>query len=91
MDPQSLLSQLECLCAELDSPTADDTAGRLSALRYEVLPAFLVNERLTVLKSLRQYCQKDTQLELNTLQFETCKHGTPFRYECDECVAEIEP
>lgn len=33
MNPQSLLSQLEYLCAELDSPKADDTAGRLSALR----------------------------------------------------------
>lgn len=67
MTPQDLLTKMEYLCAELDNPDADDTAGRLSALRYDVLPQLLASERQTVLKSLRQFCQKDTQLELHTL------------------------
>jgi hypothetical protein len=67
MKPEALLKELERISAELDNPDADDTAGRLSALRYEVLPQLLVSERLTVLKSLRKFCQKDMQLELTQL------------------------
>lgn len=91
MKPEAILKELERICAELDNPNASNIAGRLESMRYETLPQLLCTNRLIILKALKQLCQKDTQLELNVpTQLQTCKHGTPFRYECDECVEEIE-
>jgi hypothetical protein len=67
MTPESLLKEVQRICDLLDDPHADNTAGRVEAHRYDVLPQLLVSNRHIVLKALKQLCQKDTQLELHTL------------------------
>jgi hypothetical protein len=94
MNPYSLITELESICQELSNPEADNTAGRLSAMRYETLPALLVNHKEVILKALKIAFPVNSQLNFEYFLSEEpltemCKHGTPFRYECEECVAEI--
>lgn len=67
MTPETLLKEVQRICDLIDDPNADNTAGRIEAHRYEVLPQLLVANRHTVLKALLRYCQTDVQLELHTL------------------------
>lgn len=67
MKPDELLTELERLSTILDDPNADNTAGRVEAIQYDVLPQLLSRNRETIVKALRRYCQTDVQLELHTL------------------------
>lgn len=89
MTPKELITELERITTIIDDPNSDNLAGRVDTLKYDVLPKLLTSERQTILKALRIAYPKVEQLSFGT-QLETCKHGTPFRYECDECVSEIE-
>jgi hypothetical protein len=37
MTPDALLTELERICAIIDNPDSDNTAGRVDALQYETL------------------------------------------------------
>lgn len=64
MTTPELLSELERLSAMLDNPDSDNTAGRVDAIQYDVLPQLLSRNRHLILKALQQACKTDQQLEL---------------------------
>jgi len=69
MTPADLLTELERICTIIDNPDSDNTAGRVEALQYDVLPNLLRSERHTILKSLRAYVKPShfqTELFTNT-------------------------
>lgn len=69
MSPESLLQELERLSAILDYENADNTAGRVEILKYDVLPDLLRSNRHTILKALRAYVKPShfqTELFTNT-------------------------
>lgn len=55
MKATELLAELERLNAILDDPNADNTAGRVEAIQYDVLPTLMRQERHLILQALRAH------------------------------------
>jgi hypothetical protein len=55
MKATELLAELERLNAILDDPNADNTAGRVESIQYDVLPTLMRQERHLILKALRTH------------------------------------
>jgi hypothetical protein len=55
MKAKELLAELERLNAILDDPNADNTAGRVETIQYDILPTLMRQERHLILQALRAY------------------------------------
>lgn len=74
------------------SQKPDEARDRLVQMLGDVSRIELfARERFEGWEAFGNQVEGSIELKPKASQFETCKHGTPFRYECDECVAEIEP
>lgn len=55
MKATELLAELERLNAILDDENADNTAGRVELIQYDVLPTLMRQERHLMLQALRAH------------------------------------
>jgi len=55
MKATELLAELERINAILDDENADNTAGRVELIQYDVLPTLMRQERHLILQALRSH------------------------------------
>lgn len=62
----------------INDPAADNTAGRVDALKYDVLPNLLKSEAMLIIKALRVYCgaEKETPKQESQLTFFSLNSST---------------